>query len=150
MINIHARVRHIIQKYGTRNPEKLSKEMGITIIRKPFKNTMGFFKKALGKKFIVVNSNLSEDLQSIVIAHELGHAILHSNNTIVYIHEYTLFPRGKIEIEANEFAAELLIDERDMDKLYIKDMSVNQLACYFGVPKQLIEYKFMKEKYRLT
>ncbi|MFL0198427.1 hypothetical protein ACJDU8_23085, partial [Clostridium sp. WILCCON 0269] len=40
MINIHARVKHLIQKYGTRDPEKLAKELKITIIKRPFKKTM--------------------------------------------------------------------------------------------------------------
>ncbi|WDU84242.1 hypothetical protein [Caloramator sp. Dgby_cultured_2] len=47
--NMRVRVKHLIQKYGTRNPEKLAREMGIVVVKKPFNNTMGFFKKALGK-----------------------------------------------------------------------------------------------------
>ncbi|WP_446897480.1 ImmA/IrrE family metallo-endopeptidase [Clostridium sp. LBM24168] len=144
MINIHARVKHLIQKYGTRNPEKLAKELGITIIKRPYKKTMGFFKKEFGKKFIVVNSNLQEFVQRLVIAHELGHALLHCSNQTVFIHEYTLFPRGKVEIQANKFAAELLINEKDIDKCYLENMSLDQLACYYGVPKQLVKYKFKK------
>lgn len=144
MINIHARVKHLIQKYDTRNPEKLAKELGIAIIKRPYKKTMGFFKKELGKKFIVINSNLNELVQRLVLSHELGHALLHSSNQTSYIHEYTLFPRGRVEIEANKFAAELLIDEKDIDKCYIENMSIDQLACYYGVPKQLVKYKFNK------
>lgn len=146
MVNIRIRVRNLVRKYGTRNPEKLANELGIEIIRKKYKKTLGFFKKELGKKFIVVNSNLSESMQQIVIAHELGHAILHSNNNSIYIHEYTLFPRGRVEIEANMFSAELLIDENEIDKDYLNEMCTSQLASYFGVPKQLIEYKFRNIK----
>ena len=144
MINIHARVKHLIQKYGTRNPGKLAKELKITIIKRPFKKTMGFFKKDLRRKFIIVNSNLDEFVQRLVIAHELGHALLHSSNQTSYIHEYTLFPRGRVEIEANKFAAELLIDEKDIDKCYLENICINQLAYYYGVPEQLIKYKFNK------
>ncbi|AZV56040.1 ImmA/IrrE family metallo-endopeptidase [Clostridium sp. AWRP] len=144
MINIHARVKHLIQKHGTRNPEILAKELNISIIKRPFKKTMGFFKKELGNKFIVINSNLTELVQRLVLAHELGHALLHSTNQTSYIHEYTLFPRGKVEIEANKFAAELLIDEKDIDKCYLKNICINQLANYYGVPEQLIKYKFNK------
>ncbi|APM40519.1 ImmA/IrrE family metallo-endopeptidase [Clostridium kluyveri] len=144
MINIHARVKHLIQKYGTRDPEKLARELKITIIKRPFKKTMGFFKKDLGKKFVIVNSNLDEFIQRLVLAHELGHALLHSSNQTSYIHEYTLFPRGRVEIEANKFAAELLIDEAEIDKCYLENMCTSQVASYFGVPKKLVEYKFDK------
>lgn len=147
MINIHARVKHLIQKYETRDPEEIANILNITIIKKRFNSTRtkGFYKKASGKKFIVVNSLLDEFSQKIVIAHELGHALLHSSKLTQYIREYTLFPRGKVEIEANRFAAELLIDEKEIDKLYLKELCLNQLANYYGVPVQLIEYKFNKK-----
>ncbi|MCR3760293.1 ImmA/IrrE family metallo-endopeptidase [Clostridium felsineum] len=144
MINIHARVKHLVEKYETRNPERLAEELGIIIIRRPFKRTMGFFRKELRRKFIVVNSNLNENTQMVVIAHELGHALLHSSSATTYIHEYTLFPRGKIEIEANKFAAELLINEKDIDKHYLENMCINQLAKYFEVPEELVRFKFGK------
>jgi Zn-dependent peptidase ImmA (M78 family) len=143
-MNLHTRVKNLVRKYGTRNPEKLAKELGIEIIKKPFNRTMGFFKKELRRKFIVVNSSLSEDLQQIIIAHELGHALLHSADTAIFMHEYTFFSRGKYEVEANKFAAELLIDEKDLDKHYIENMGIDQLACYYGVPRELVEYKFNK------
>ncbi|MDO6353567.1 ImmA/IrrE family metallo-endopeptidase [Caloramator sp. CAR-1] len=145
--NMHARVKHLVQKYGTRNPEKLAREMGIVVIKRPFNKTMGFFKKALGKKFIVVNSNLPYTHQLIVIAHELGHALYHSSNSEIFLHEYTLFPRGKYEVEANRFAAELLINEKELDKYQFENMTVEQIAAYFEVPKELVEYKFNWKKY---
>ncbi|KXZ40048.1 protein of unknown function [Alkalithermobacter thermoalcaliphilus JW-YL-7 = DSM 7308] len=142
--NIRIRVKHLIQKYDTRNPEKLAREMGIVILKRPFEKTMGFFKKALGKKFIVVNSNLTYSMQQVVIAHELAHALFHSSNSKIFLHEYTLFPRGRYEIEANRFAAELLIDENEIDKHIFKNMTVEQIALYFDVPKELVEYKTKK------
>lgn len=145
MVNIRIRVRNLVRKYGTRNPERIAKELDIEIVRRNYKNTMGFFKKELSRKFIIVNSNLSYDEQQIVIAHELGHALLHSSNRTVFIHEYTLFPRGKVELEANRFAAELLIDELEIDKHSLLEMCTSQLACYYGVPSQLIEYKFRQK-----
>lgn len=144
LINIHARVKHLIQKYETRNPEELAEELGITIVKKTFRKTMGFFRKELRRKFIVVNSNLDEHTQILVIAHELGHALLHSSSATTYIHEYTLFPRGKVEIEANKFAAELLIDEKDIDKHCLENICVSQLAKYFEVPEELVRFKFKK------
>lgn len=68
MINIHARVIHLIQKYGTGSPEKLAKELRIVIIKRPYKKTMEFFKKEFDKKFIIVNSNLDEFVQRLVLS----------------------------------------------------------------------------------
>lgn len=143
MINIHARARNLVRKYGTNNPEKIVEDLKITMIKRPMSlKTKGFFRKALGKKFIVINSLLDEYSQRIVIAHELGHAILHSTANIYFIREQTLFPIGKYEVQANKFAAELLINDDDI----IEEYTIPQMACYFGVPEQLVKYKLLRKK----
>ncbi len=48
------------------------------------------------------------------------------------------------ENEANKFAAELLIDLNSIDKCYIEELSLEQLARFMMVPKELIELKFQK------
>ncbi|CAM2952612.1 ImmA/IrrE family metallo-endopeptidase [Hathewaya histolytica] len=145
MMNIRVRVKHLVQKYDTRNPYKLAKYLGINIEYKKYSDsTKGYFLKILRNKFIIINDNLSEHEKEIVLAHELGHAILHHNKDIRFIREFTLFPTGCYENEANKFAAELLIDDNDLDEYSIENMSIDQLACYFSVPKELVKYKFDK------
>ena len=146
MINIHARVKHLIQKYGTRNPAKIIAYLGINLLYEDLgEETKGFYINLLTNKYIVVNSNLDEDEIRIILAHELGHAMLHYHKSTCYLREYTLFPRGRTENEANKFAAELLINEKELDEFLLSDnICVDQLACYYGVPKKLIEYKFNK------
>lgn len=138
MINIRARVRHLVQKYGTRNPERLAKELGIIVIRQEYSPlTKGYFIRALRRKFITVNSILDLQSQYIVLAHELGHAVLHSSQDIYFIREYTLFPVGKYEIQANKFAAELLIDDDEIRK----DLSIPEMSRWLEVPEELVKYK---------
>ncbi|OAA83287.1 ImmA/IrrE family metallo-endopeptidase [Clostridium ljungdahlii] len=50
---------------------------------------------------------------------------------------------NEIENEANKFAAELLIDEKDI-KYSLENMCKGQIASYFGVNEKLVEYKFNK------
>ncbi|ATW24123.1 ImmA/IrrE family metallo-endopeptidase [Candidatus Formimonas warabiya] len=143
MQNIPLCVRRLVKKYETRDPAKIAQAIGVTIKYKSYSHhTKGYFINTLRNKFIVVNKNLPEFEQRIVLAHELGHAILHSNRGTYMIREYTLFPKGIQENEANKFAAEFLI--YDIDKNMIKDMSCDQIAQYFGVPKELVVYKFQK------
>lgn len=138
MINIHARVKHLKEKYGTRNPEKIARAFDIEIVKKPYtSNTKGFFIKAVRNKYITVNSNLTIQCQNIVLAHELGHALLHSSQDVYFIREYTLFPIGRFEIEANKFAAELLIDDNEIRN----DLSIPEMSCWLGVPEELVKYK---------
>lgn len=144
MLNIHARVKHLIQKHGTRDPNKIADYLGINVEYKHYSNsTKGYFIKILTNKFIIINSSIPNHEKEIVLAHELGHAVLHHNKDIKFIREFTLFPTGRYENEANKFAAELLINE-NINKCYIENMSIDQLAAYFCVPKELVKYKFNK------
>jgi len=139
--NIHARVKHLVQKYGTRNPERLANYLGIHVFYKEYSlKTKGYFIKTLRNKFIIVNSALDEDSQRIVLAHELGHAILHSSEPVYFIREYTLFPIGTYEYEANKFAAELLIDDNDLKLIH--NETIGYMAGTLGVNEELVKYKF--------
>lgn len=46
------------------------------------------------------------------------------------------------ENEANDFAAELLITNEDIKEAIDKQFSIEQMACYFEVPLELVEFKF--------
>lgn len=138
--NIHARVKHLVQKYETRDPLRLARYLNIHVVHKEYSpHTKGYYLKTLRNKFIVVNSTLDEYSQRIVLAHELGHAILHSSEPIYFIREYTLFPIGPYEIEANKFAAELLIDDFDIKD--IRNESTSFIAAILGVSEELVKYK---------
>lgn len=138
--NIHARVKHLVQKYETRDPLKLARYLNIHVVHKEYSPyTKGYYIKTIRNKFIVVNSTLDEYSQRIVLAHELGHAILHSSEPIYFIREYTLFPVGPYEAEANKFAAELLIDDYDIKDLHYE--SISCIAGTLGVSEELVEYK---------
>lgn len=65
-------------------------------------------------------------MPKVVLAHELGHAILHNSKEVQALKDYDLFPRlnNKIELEANTFAAELLIDDNYIDD-YIENPSLD-------------------------
>ena len=126
-MDIRRRVVNLERKYGTRNPYKLCKRMKINIVYMDLGNIKGIYKKVVTNKFIVINENLDEFCQKVVLAHELGHAILHHSKEIQALKDYDLFPRytNQIEIEANTFAAELLIDDDFNNDEYIKDPSID-------------------------
>ncbi|WP_175613225.1 ImmA/IrrE family metallo-endopeptidase [Fusobacterium mortiferum] len=126
-MDIRRRVVNLERKYGTRNPYKLCKRMKINIVYMDLGNIKGIYKKVVTNKFIVINENLDEFCQKVVLAHELGHAILHHSKEIQALKDYDLFPRytNQIEIEANTFAAELLIDDDFSNDEYIKDPSID-------------------------
>jgi len=140
---IAKRVNKLIKQYGTRDPWKLAKELKIIVSVEPIETEIkGVFTSPLRVKQIILNSNLDRLSTIIVLAHEIGHAVLHANCGIGFIREYTLFPTGRYEIEANKFAAELLLDDLDLG-LFLEHGSIES-ARRLGVPEELVLYKFNK------
>lgn len=145
MKNIPLRVKNLVKKYGTRDPFLLASCLNLNVKFLEYSdNTKGYYIKVKKNKFIIINSNLTEDEKRVVLAHEIGHAVMHSSKEIHFLRENTLFPKGRHENEANKFAAELLIDLNSVDKCYIEELSLEQLARFMMVPKELIELKFQK------
>ncbi|VEH39430.1 Metallopeptidase immA [Fusobacterium varium] len=129
MKNIKKRVKNLIKKYGTSNPYKLCKYLNIEIFYMDLGNVKGIYKKTLTNKFIIINENLTKFSQTIVLVHELGHAILHDSREMQALKDYDLFPKytTKIEIEANIFTSELMYDENIEDYEYDLDIDIKIL-----------------------
>lgn len=124
-MDIKRRVKNLEKKYGTKNPYSLCSKLKIKILYLDLGEIKGIYKKVLTNKFIVINENLDEFCQKVVLAHELGHAILHNSKEVQTLKDYDLFPRfsNRIELEANTFAAELLIDDTVDD--YVVDPTID-------------------------
>lgn len=138
-------VEGLAETYGTVNPFELCCNLGIKIIKSNLgREIKGFFQRTeLGYEIIHVNSKMSEEEMKYICAHELGHAILHTDIAISFFIENALLIKNKYEIQADKFAAELLIPN-DLDLYSIKEMTIEQLSYYFCVPEELIKYKFLR------
>ena len=81
-----------------------------------------------------------------IIAHEIGHIILHSNKEKVAIHD-------KMEDEANLFATELLIPSewiiREMRRRVIKIIGADYIAQKFGVEENIAKEQLKTVRSRL-
>jgi Zn-dependent peptidase ImmA (M78 family) len=95
----------------------------------------GFYKYDRRNKYIVINSNLMDEMQRFVCSHELGHAVLHPRANTPFLRKNTLFSIDKIEIEANRFAIELLIP-KDID-IQNSNLSIYELTKLCGIPNEL-------------
>ena len=146
MFKYKEKVRSLVKKFKTRDPFTIAKELGIIIKYKNLSSDFpkGMFQKHLRRKFIILNMNKISDENELrmVMAHELGHVVLHSNDIAFFLHDHTFYSRGKFEKEANAFAAELLIDTDVIDEVHMKNYSITQLAYFYSVPAKLIKIKF--------
>ena len=80
----------------------------------------------------------------IILAHELGHAALHSKLTDMRaFHDFAPFDQTSVyEYEANLFAAEFLMDDEDVLSLLNEDCSFFDAARMLRMPPELLDFKF--------
>lgn len=77
----------------------------------------------------------------LVMAHELGHAILHRTENCYFIRNKTLLSTDKIELDANKFAIELLLDTDTLNEYLKSGYSKEQISRITGYSMNLIDLK---------
>lgn len=135
----------LIKRFGTRDPFEIAEGLNYIIkFRNDFKACRGFFAVVLGHGFIFINSSLSQEMQLMVCAHELGHALLHRDliTNSPWVLEHELFDmKTRTEYEANLFAANLLIDEKEMTELLEDGYDIPQTASALNINVNLLLIK---------
>ena len=137
-----------VRKYKTDDVYRLCKALDINIVYYPIGKhetaVKGFYTEISRIKMITLNSDLPEEIQRVVIAHELGHSILkHRNEGICRFHEYRLFDdTDRLEYEANVFAAELMLSDEAVQEVLNADTSFFTAASALGVPPEILDFKF--------
>lgn len=107
-----------------------------------------------GIRYVVVNSEHHLNRKRFTIAHEIAHHVLHSDYLEKNVHVDTaVLRRDELssegvyskEIEANSFAAELLMPQAEVKKLTSIDLAdedeVSQAAAKFGVSATALTYR---------
>ena len=141
-------VKRLKKKYHESDPFKLCDAMGIILLDAPMGSYQGackgFFLTQSRKRSITINSDLPEELQRIIVTHELGHAVLHAKAAGVNaFHDFELFDSASImEYEANIFAADFLMDDDDVLEKLNEDISFFFAVALLRVPPELLDFKF--------
>lgn len=159
---IRKRVDEILKSNRVTNPEvdveRIARSLGADVRGEELDDDMsGLLSINHGKPTIAFNKDHSENRRRFTIAHELGHLVLHSEDTDrggVFIdrkvfHRNSQASQGiyRQEIEANRFAAELLmpkkmlltaIEEFGDDIDLSDDDTISKLADIFGVSTQAL------------
>ncbi len=129
----------LIRKYNTQNPFKLAEALNIEYIIGSMGKCSGCYLYLKRHRCIFINEDLSDGDMLFVMAHELGHALLHRKENCYFIRNRTFMSTAWIEKEANAFAAELLIP----DSLIYENpgMTKKQLARLAGYDERIMEFK---------
>ena len=122
---IHEAAKRLIQKYQSRDPFELAEASGVNLrFDSDFTVLKGMYAIIKRNRYIFINANLHRGLQRVVCAHELGHDNLPFHRAFARksaLKEFMLYDMTtRPEYEANVFAAEILLDDKDVFAL-IKD-----------------------------
>lgn len=159
-ISIYNQATDLVKQCGTRNPEKIIRELGI--MQLPLEanpNLLGMYTFRWNHRIILMNQRLETYMKKMVLAHELGHDQRHRNLAKKDgMKEFTLFNmKNNTEYEANAFASHILLDtdevytyakqgynvveiaktmNTDINLMLIKLQEMNQLEYRIPVPMQ--------------
>lgn len=162
--NPYAFAEEVLDKFAIKSPpapvEKIAKSLGAQVRFAPFDDELsGMIYIKEGLPIIGVNALHHPNRQRFTIAHELGHLQLHREMITTAVHVDKDFPalmrdstsaKGmeKIEIEANQFAAALLMPRLMISEVLAGNQfdiddegPLEQLAKKFKVSKQALAYR---------
>ena len=139
--NIKGLASYYTKKFDTRDPFDLSDSLNV-LYQIGNISCDGYYMFLKNHRYIFLNQNLSEHDMKLVMAHELGHAILHRKQNCYFIRNKTMLLNSKNEIEANKFAMELLISDDILEEN--KSFTVEQLSRMLGYHQKLIQIRLQK------
>lgn len=137
--DIRRLVAYYKRKFGTSNPFKIAKQLHIEVQIGDMGSRCGCYLYIKRHKCILINEKLEEHEMLLVMAHELGHAIMHPHENCYFIRHKTLLLNSKNEIEANKFAVELLISDDFLQEN--RNCTIEQISRMTGYQHSLIKLR---------
>lgn len=125
----------IISHHNTNDPFEIAEIYDIKIFRESLPPHIGgFYTRIFEHAYVVVNADKPHVWQKAIAAHELGHALLHNEeHTFLAMNDHVT--QSKVEKEANQFAAALLLNnEKPME-----GETITQFSCRTNVPVEFIK-----------
>lgn len=131
-------VAYYIRIFGTSNPFEIADRLGVLYQIGNLKQE-GCYMFLKNHRYIFLSNQLSREELILVMAHELGHALLDRKSNCYFIRNKTLLLNSKLERRANLFAAYLLIPDDLIAEF--NGYTLEQMSLCTGYPKELIDLR---------
>ncbi|MDY4579755.1 MAG: ImmA/IrrE family metallo-endopeptidase [Anaerobutyricum hallii] len=113
--------------------------MNAILVLCPLKGVRGFYQYFQRNNIIYIDEALSDTDKAFVLAHEIGHMLLHKKSNAIFMDTRTQFKTTRYELEADKFAMELLISDEFLEENSY--YTVEQISRMTGYPQKLIELR---------
>lgn len=145
---IKRKINKLLEVYETNEPTELCDHLGVHITYEFLgeQDLLGYYINSGNYKFIVVHDQLDYYDQRVVIAHELGHALLHPELNTSFLKNNTFQSTDKYEYQANVFASNLLLPDGFEKDVEFEGLTVEQIAEVVAIPVALVKFKFRNFK----
>lgn len=141
-MDIKKLVDNVVKKYNTNNPLDICKQMGIIIIETDLgKMTRGFYQYLKRNHLIYLHNELNDVEKKAVIAHELGHALMHKKINAIFLDTRTFLKTSYYENEANTFSTMLLISDDDIKDFILYEYTIQDIARIYGISEELVKLR---------
>ena len=135
-------VKKIVKKYNTNNPFDICREMDIIVIETSLgKKTRGFYQYLKRNHVIYLDSDLEYKEKKIVLAHELGHALMHKKINAIFLDTRTFLKTSYYEKDADTFAITLLISDKELLEYINYEYTIENIANIYGCSQELIKLR---------
>lgn len=138
-MNVDEAVKYVLKKCKTNNPLEIAKHLNVIIVTTKLINIRGFYQYWKRNHIIYLDEGLTSNEINFVLAHELGHMLMHKNSNAMFLDSRTFFSLSSYEKEANSFAVELLLPN-SLLKEY-RNISLYAIAQSVGIPNELAQLK---------
>lgn len=135
-------IKHLVayytELYNTSDPFELADYLGVLYQIGNCKHE-GCYMFLKNHRYIFLSNHLIDNELKLVMAHELGHALLDRKANCYFMRNKTLLLNSRLERRANLFAAYLLINEDLLQEF--AGYTQEQFCNCTGYPKELIELR---------
>lgn len=130
----------VIEEYHSNDPFIIAEKMDINVFFRPLVDIGGYYMLLKDNtKIAVIDSGLPRHMQKFVLAHEIGHSLLHPEKG-AFMLKTSLFATDRQEIEADTFAINLLLTDNMINDNI--DYTVDTWSAVLGLPREIIELKW--------
>lgn len=134
------------------DPVWIANELGLDVVEIVMENNVSgaLLKEPEQDPVIILNKNDSNVRKRFTCAHELGHYVKRTDNGQPLEYQFVDY-RDKLASQgtdaderfANNFAACLLMPQKEVSRLHSKGYSSVMMASYFGVSDDAIRFRLM-------
>lgn len=141
-MDIQKLISKIVKKYDTANPFDICKQMGVIVIEVSLGGkTRGFYQYLKRNHIIYLDSELGYQEKKFVIAHELGHALMHKKINAIFLDTRTFLKTSYYEKDADTFATLLLISDDDIKDFITYEYTTQDIARNYGISEELVKLR---------